>query len=93
MKNFGTVAQLDVVSSEDFQSRVDQIVEIAGRRFGYGVPKGAGLDVRVEFLATSKRGDVYMVHVSDRVGRPPQFASGRITQLTDGHEQRVLRED
>ncbi len=88
MKNFGTVAQLEAANSDDFQNRVEQIITIAGRRFGYGDPLNAGLTVNVEFLAMSKRGDVYMVHVADPSRE--HLASGRITQLFDGHGGQVL---
>lgn len=82
MKNHGTILTLDVYSDDEFPSAVREVEINAAQRFGYVDPV-PDFETDVKFLACSKWGDVYVVHVADL--RTGSTASGRLTQQNVRH--------
>jgi hypothetical protein len=85
MKAHGTVWVQDVEDDTQFSRVVEQGSEVAQRAMKSG--PGIMLTPRVEFLACSKHGDVYMVHYSNTLG---DTASARLTQLFVRHGDRQI---
>jgi hypothetical protein len=83
VKNHGTVLTLDVFSDDEFPDAVKTAWQEAGKRFGYGAPLEHFFQVEVKFLACSRWGDVYVVHVTDP--NKDETASVRLTQANVRH--------
>lgn len=84
MKNHGTIIIIDVFSDDEFPGAVKQVWQEAATRFGYGAPREDFFEVDVRFLACSRWGDVYVVHVTDKLRA--ETATGRLTQQNVRHD-------